>query len=166
MQMHKRPAGYSLIELVIAMGIMAILAKIGFDNYRNYVVRSNRAVARATLSQLAAKQETYNLQNAGSGYASTFAPLNGQSGTSFYINRDAAAQAASDNNTIYQVSLTTSGSGATMTYAVQASAQGSQANWDSGCYQLTLNSSGLKQAASGNSGSTTLLADPTQCWEH
>ncbi|MDR3419093.1 MAG: type IV pilin protein [Nevskia sp.] len=158
--MRRHTAGYTLIELVIAVSIAAILAKIGFDNYRNYIVRSNRAVARVVLTGLTAKQETYNQQN--QAYATTFTPLNGYSGsptTSFYINRDGAVQTASDGNTIYQISLTTS---ATTPYTLQAVAQGSQANWDASCQTLAINSTGLKTATTA---AGTNVTDPTQCWE-
>jgi type IV pilus assembly protein PilE len=49
--------GFSLIELVIAMAIIAILTSFAWPSYRNYIVRSSRQAAQAELLQLANLQE-------------------------------------------------------------------------------------------------------------
>ncbi len=56
MNSYKRN-GFSLIELMIAVAIVAILAAIAFPSYQSYVVRSSRAAAQSELLQLAALQE-------------------------------------------------------------------------------------------------------------
>jgi len=56
---NRRVAGVTLIELMIVVVIVGILAAIGYPNYRQYVLRSNRTEARAFITDLAARQERF-----------------------------------------------------------------------------------------------------------
>ncbi|MDE2046954.1 MAG: prepilin-type N-terminal cleavage/methylation domain-containing protein, partial [Betaproteobacteria bacterium] len=47
--MKKGPHGFTLIELLIAVAVVAILAVIAIPSYESYIVRSNRAAAKAAL---------------------------------------------------------------------------------------------------------------------
>lgn len=46
-----RNAGFTLIELMIAVAVVAILAAVALPSYNDYVMRSHRANARAALLQ-------------------------------------------------------------------------------------------------------------------
>lgn len=53
-----RPSkGFTLIELMIAVAIVAILAAVVYPSYQEHVRRSNRAAAQAVLLEAAAKQQ-------------------------------------------------------------------------------------------------------------
>lgn len=60
----ERMRGFSLIELLIVMGIAAILAALASQSYSRYVLRSHRTDAHHTLMAIAQAQErwyaTYN----------------------------------------------------------------------------------------------------------
>ncbi|MBK8132100.1 MAG: type IV pilin protein [Gammaproteobacteria bacterium] len=58
-----RHAGFSLIELMVVVAIVAILAAIVYPNYTDTVRRSNRSDARATLLQIAQSLERYFTEN-------------------------------------------------------------------------------------------------------
>ena len=60
---YERARGFSLIELMIVVAIMAILASVALPSYRQHVMRSHRTDATSALLRLAADQEKYYIQN-------------------------------------------------------------------------------------------------------
>ena len=50
---NRKVKGFTLIELMIVVAIVAFLASIALPSYRNFVVRTNRAEAVSDLSELA-----------------------------------------------------------------------------------------------------------------
>ncbi|WP_279461036.1 type IV pilin protein [Aeromonas veronii] len=51
--------GFSLIELMIVIAIVAILGTIAYPAYQQYVLTSHRVEAKAMLLNAANRQETY-----------------------------------------------------------------------------------------------------------
>ncbi len=66
--MHSKPSrrarGFTLIELIIALAIVAIIAAIALPAYQNSVIKSRRADAMAAISNVQQAQERWRGNNA------------------------------------------------------------------------------------------------------
>lgn len=61
--MKRRETGFTLIEIITALGIIAILVAIAYPNYMEYLVKTRRADAQGALMSLANAMERYYTQN-------------------------------------------------------------------------------------------------------
>lgn len=129
--------GFTLIELVIVVLIVAILAAVAIPSYRRYIVRSHRVDAQSALIDLAARQERYFYSN--NAYADALTSLN------------ATKDMAGDR---YEMSIAVATSTA---FRVEAKALNDQAKNDPDCQTLSLNNLGAQ-------GSTGTTANLPACW--
>ncbi|MET1081108.1 MAG: type IV pilin protein [Pseudomonas sp.] len=65
--------GFTLMELMIVVAIIAILGAVAYPTYVNSVIRGNRSEGNALLNNAAAAQEKFSSQN--TRYATTLAEL-------------------------------------------------------------------------------------------
>lgn len=72
--MMKLGKGFTLIELVVAMAIVAILATIALASYQHAIVKSRRGSAEAFLMDAITREQQYLLD--ARTYASTLSDLN------------------------------------------------------------------------------------------
>ena len=86
-----RCGGFTLIELMIVVVVVAILSAVAFPSYVEAVRKSRRSEAKTALLDLAARQERYfTTHNAYAetppflGYAGSEFPVEGRSGTTAY----------------------------------------------------------------------------------
>ncbi len=63
MHRPKKESGFTLIEMMIVVAMIAILATIATSSYRDSVVRANRAAAVSFMLEVANLQERYLLTN-------------------------------------------------------------------------------------------------------
>jgi len=137
-----RNNGFSLIELMVVVAIVAILAGIALPSYQDSIRKSRRVVAQNALLDLAAKQERWYLQNN---------QYNGNVGS--LIDGTAAATYTPPDG-FYQVTVSTATpapcpAGANTCYLFTATAIDSQAA-DTDCATFTLNSLGNKASTPTN----------------
>ncbi|BCV37466.1 MULTISPECIES: type IV pilin protein [Shewanella] len=125
----KRPAGFTLIEVMITVVIIGILASIAYPSYVQYIAKSTRSEAHAALMRLANLQEQYYLDNRT--YATDMTKL-GLNASPFITE-----------NGHYSIAST-----GTADFTLTATAQGAQASRDSKCKTLTLTDAGIKSGAS------------------
>jgi type IV pilus assembly protein PilE len=121
--------GFTLIELMITVAIIGVLAAIAYPSYASYIIKGNRAAAKAQMLDIANRQQQFMLANRA--YA-TRAMLT----TSGYA-------LPTEVSTKYSYSITL-GTGAVPDYLITFTAIGSQASDG----DLTLNSEGVKTPTS------------------
>jgi type IV pilus assembly protein PilE len=76
--MKKVASGFTLLEMMIVVVVVAILAAVALPSYRDYITRSQLAEAYTNLADVATKLELYFQDNrtyAGACAAGTVAPL-------------------------------------------------------------------------------------------
>lgn len=141
----RHQGGFTLIELVIVVAIVAILTAIAIPQYRKYVQKSNRATAKSALLDLARREETYYSTN--NSYTLNLTSLGYSSITNNQI------QVPNSSNPTYNIGFTapaSSGSSAA-TYTVSATPTGSQTGDGCGTYSVDYLGNQLPATTSGGS---------------
>lgn len=137
-----RPAGFTLIELMVALAIVSILAAITYPSYQSYVMKGKRGDAHTLLMEAAVKQEHFYAQHGV--YSADMRELG--------YSADPALSA----HGLYQVDADWNNGSAG--YLLTATRRGVMTN-DTGCGDLTLSHTGLKSALNNTN------SDPGKnCW--
>lgn len=140
--------GFTLIEAMIVVTVLAIVAAIAIPSYGSYVIRANRAAAKAAVMRIAGQQESFYTDR--KRYATNLGNL-GLGAATVYLSRDGNFQAVDDAEAIYAVRLAPGATSAVFT--IEAAPVHSQAR-DKDCATLRYTSTGLKSASTGR----------TDCW--
>lgn len=142
--------GFTLIELMIVLAVIAIIAAIAIPSYNSSVVKSKRAIGKGELLQVLSRQEQFFVNN--KGYATTLTAL-GYAANPYFIN-DQGDQLTAAAGSIYQISLAAGAT--TAAFTLQATPQNSQES-DTQCGTLRISNTGLKTITGGT-------ATAAQCW--
>lgn len=128
MEMHAQQRGFTLIELMVAVAIVAILAAIALPSYREYVIRGNRSAAQAVMLDIANRQQQFLLANR------AYASVATLEASGFTLPTEVSGKYT------YAITL---GAGAVPSFVITFTAQGSQASDGN----LSLDSEGVKTPA-------------------
>lgn len=131
--------GFSLMELMIALAIAALLATVAVPSYQEYVKKTRRGVAQGDLMGLASALERYYVDN------HTFV---GADPAAVFSNKSPV----DGNERYYTLTITAT----RRDFTAQAAPYGLQA--DDQCGTLTLTRSGVRDVV----GATA--SEPEKCW--
>jgi len=155
-----RATGFTLIELMITLLVLGVLAAIAVPSYRGYVLRANRAEAKAALLALATAQEKYYLQcntyisTLNPGAANACPPTPPATGGSLRYP-------STSERSYYTLTVTAADANGWTAEAVPTASTSPQLK-DTKCLYFSLNSQGVRNA--GPSSSTT-AATTSECWD-
>jgi len=138
LELKQTNGGFSLIEVLIVLVIVAILASIAVPSYRSSMLKSHRTDAKDALLSAAAMQERLYMQN--NQYSADVDDIGGSESPDGY----------------YTISVVQPGDVITR-YVLTASVAGKQTD-DTQCARFTLNQAGLRKAFDIDG------ADASKCW--
>jgi type IV pilus assembly protein PilE len=136
-----RKNGFTLIELVVTVGIIAILAAIAIPAYSSYTKKANRTDATRTMTLDAQALERCYSQKFN--YTDASCPATG-------------SQPSTQGYYTVTIAVTTA---PTASYTITAVPRISPQTSDTDCAQFTLNSAGTQGATTSSSGPNTQA-----CW--
>lgn len=135
---RRRPVrGFTLIELMITVAIIAILAAIALPSYQEYVRKSRRGDAQSFMSEIVARQQHFLLDRRAFSDSITNAPASGGLGMTIPANV----------STYYTVTMATDNSTSPPSFSVSAAPTGSQTGEK--CGTLSIDHRGSKAATGG-----------------
>ncbi len=136
-------AGFSLIELLIAMAVVGLLASIAYPSYVSHVERTHRATARAALLDASHYMERY------------YAAKGSYAGASLPVQLSTVPAGVASTEARYALSVASS---SPIGYALEARPLRSDP-----CGTLGLNEQGVQTAASASSGPGASVT-VASCW--
>lgn len=137
---HRREAAFTLIELMIAVAILAIIVAVAIPSYTNFVTRSNLAEGKTLVMNAAQALERCYTR------------------FSSYENCNIGLPLESENGW-YQITADSVDLGAT-TFEISAVPQGVQATRDSKCGEFILNERGQRDVSLAD-GDQSIVKE---CW--
>ena len=140
--------GFSLIELMVVVAIVAIISAFAYPSYQRYVVKAKRSVAQNALLQVADRQQQFFMDN--KRYASDMTDL-GFPADPYIVSDEGSSTVASDLEAVYSMSLSNV---TTTTWTVTAAPLHGQLSRDGYCGSLSVTHAGTK----GKSGTSD------KCW--
>jgi type IV pilus assembly protein PilE len=141
-RVHK---GFTLIELMIVVVVIAILSAIAVPSYNYFVTRAKRAAARTAIQNMAQQQERYFTQN--NGYLAIAAGSTTAAGWVNYVGNDYPDRT-------HDLTVTVVAGSTTLAPAFTISAAPTNAFTDNLCGTLSLTSAGIQTPST-----------PTDCWQ-
>lgn len=131
--------GFTLIELMVTIAILAILVTIAYPSYLDQVVKTRRSTGAACLMEQAQFMERYYSTNMG--YAGAVLP-------------DTGCEADLDGHYVIAFSAAPDAT----SYTLAATPQGTQASRDTRCGTMSVNERGTKTVSGSDS------ATPSNCF--
>jgi len=130
--------GFSLIELMIVVAIIAVISAFAYPSYDRYVIKTKRSVAQNALLQVADRQQQFFMDN--KRFAADITNL-GFPANPYVIDDNGTSTVASDADAVYSLSLSNV---TATTWTATATPLNSQLSRDTYCGSLTITQTGAK----------------------
>ena len=137
--MKPRQAGFTLIELMIVVALVALLAAIAVPSYRQYVIRANRTEATSALMSIATAQEKFFLAN--NAYAASVSALPGSGGV-----KCNSGTCVTQPGGLYSVTSACAAGGCAEGFTATATPVSGKSQASDACSSFTLDSIGTRGA--------------------
>lgn len=146
-QATRNQAGFTLVELMITVVVIAILAMVAIPAYNDSVKKGRRSDAKSMLTTIAARQEQYFMDN--KTYASNVEKLG-------YSMNGSNETASTDGHYMVRIS-----SASTTDFEAEAQPVAE----DDECQQMTITADGTKGVEAGTNPATAAPdQDADYCW--
>lgn len=146
-----REFGFTLMELMITVAVVALLAAVAYPTYQNSVLKSRRTEAKAALTDVAQRLERYYTENnrySGAMFCTAAVDAGCTDATRIY--------GVSSENGFYSLGFLTATPPTAATFTIVATPQGAQAS--DACGSFTLTQTGQRGVTGGTD------TDPMKCW--
>jgi type IV pilus assembly protein PilE len=148
-------AGFTLIELMIVVAIMAIIATIALPSYDSYIARGRRADARTQLLQVAQFMQRFYAANDRFDVDRSSNPVLGQIAGNLQ-------QSPADGAAVYTLAIPTATLNNSAYTLQMVPVPGGRMAHDE-CGTFTLTSTGVRGVVVGGTAGSTTLRD--KCWK-
>lgn len=160
---YEQQKGFTLLELMLVVAIVAVLASVALPAYSGYIVKANRADAQGVMGTLLLDEEKY--------FATNLSYTTALGSTGLQYNTETAGTPTGagvfPDSRSYKFTLTACGGtpqpSLTACVRVLATAQPKQAD-DEDCQFMYIQSDGAKDSSKTNAFSTANSTKAT-CWK-